>query len=112
MEGVATVPKMPDHWLEWANAYTEYLNAVQPQGVSQRFGEMKSGPSVSGGANRRGNYATTASAGQVAKSMASNPSMQTQAMERSAKRIGRNLSQSGTSSVPSLIRTAKYKQGY
>jgi len=65
-----------------------------------------------GTGNRVGNRASTAAAGQVARTPAGVYYSTKQARERAAKRAGRRISQSGVTSTPSLIRMARYKMGY
>ena len=87
---------VPSHWLLWANAYMEHQATVGPaQAQTPAAPAAPKPPAAPGAANRNGNYAATATPGQVAKTPAGITGATQQRTESAAKRVGRNISQAG-----------------
>lgn len=102
----------------WIQTYKMYIKTQGNGGGNPQGGPPQNGFSTSAdmsAVNRNGNAASTSAVGGTARTpdaLSANSGVMQQARERAAKRIGRNVSQSGISSIPSLARQSKYRAGY
>lgn len=80
----------------WVRAYWEWL-MTQGQAGGNPQGQA---PQGNGGGNARGNFATLSEPGAVAVTPPGLGGATTGARERVAKRVGRDISQSGITTIP------------